>query len=114
MIEFSHLSLAIILSSAFVFQLAEGSAPKSRNQPNLNKSAELGDDEIDDDEVNYVYSENSTSSQVDIINDYTSDNFNQDCLRAHNDLRKKVGSSPLSLSRQVRRRVEECGEFGRF
>lgn len=104
MIKLICLILALLTLSA---QLCQTSSVRFKNQSKANKSPILDDKLNDDDEVNNnIDSENSTSSpfQVDIIMDLTSDKFNQDCLKAHNNLRKMVGASELKLSRKVRER----------
>ncbi|XP_074602450.1 uncharacterized protein LOC141856094 [Brevipalpus obovatus] len=94
------LSLFVLVS--ILFPISESSKGRTRTTSNPNDLVTFDDDEIDDENVTTTsdIAANSTNLEPVII-DYTTQDFNKECLNSHNNLRKSVGAPPLEIDPKI-------------
>lgn len=92
-----------IISSLLLINQCDSSA--GRPKPNVSSPFDENDLVMFDDDVQEVDDVNdldSNSTHEEVVRDFTTKDFNEECLKSHNELRKSVGVPPLRISKKVR------------
>jgi len=98
------LLLTLFVFVSFLFYSVELSKGRTRTTSNPNDLVTFDDEigDIDDENVTTTsdIEANSTAFEP-VIVDYTTQNFNKECLESHNELRKSTGVPPLKIDPKV-------------